>query len=439
MSSIAINSQTPPIRFDVNYREILERYDARDLPLDVSKLEPSDYTLTVGGVAKMMLGMISKGRFSRVRWVSLGPGYPPSVKMGEVEVHFIDLDPSTLRHYTNFKEGLYNEAHGVRRYDMSPKDYIAYATYNWMSSQKLLEFYDDTDLYFINDFQQLLIGGIIGPSAPTVLWYHIPVAVERLSPKIRDFLLKSFEGFDEVIVSTKRDLESLVRAGARVKARQVYPFIDVDQMTTPNRAEVDEVSAKFNLKPDDKVIVVVGRMDPIKSQDVAIKAMNKVEGKLVLVGNGSFTSKSLGYNKASSWASKLKALVRELKLEDKVIFTGYVEDHQLNALYQRADVVLLPSNVEGFGLVACEGWAYEKPAVVSSGAGVSELVLEGVNGYVFRAGDHEELARKLELAFKDPDRMGKVGKETVRKCSVEAALERLKEVFSDAMAGYVKR
>jgi Glycosyltransferase len=437
MYSIAINSQTPPVRFDVNYREILERYEEKDLPLDLSRLDPSDYTLTVGGVAKMMLGLISKANFSRTRWVSLGPGYPPSVKMGDVEVHFVDLEPNTLRHYTNFKEGLYNEAHGIKKYETNPRDYIAYATYNWLSSQKLLEFYDDTDIYFINDFQQLLVGGIIGPSAPAILWYHIPVALEKLSAKMRDFLLKSFEGFDEVIVSTKRDLESLVRAGGRVKARQVYPFIDTDQLKIPSSSEVNEVSSRYGLSPDDKVILVVGRMDPIKSQDVAIKAMSKVDGKLVLVGNGSFTSKSLGHNKAGSWASKLRELVRELKLEKKVIFTGYVDDQSLSALYQRANVVLLPSNTEGFGLVACEGWFYGKPAVVSSGTGVSELVLDGVNGYVFKAGDHEDLSEKLRQAIRSTQ-TEKVGKESVKKCSVETALERLREVFSDAMTGYVK-
>jgi len=195
--------------------------------------------------------------------------------------------------------------------------------------------------------------------------------------------------------------------------------------------------SRYGLSPDDKVILVVGRMDPIKSQDVAIKAMSKVDGKLVLVGNGSFTSKSLGHNKAGSWASKLRELVRELKLEKKVIFTGYVDDQSLSALYQRANVVLLPSNTEGFGLVACEGWFYGKPAVVSSGTGVSELVLDGVNGYVFKAGDHEDLSEKLRQAIRSTQ-TEKVGKESVKKCSVETALERLREVFSDAMTGYVK-
>lgn len=74
MFSAAINTQTPPIRFRYTYRDLVEKYGYLSLPIDVSTLDPSDYYVSVGGVSKMMLA-ISKN-FSKVRWVSLGPGYP---------------------------------------------------------------------------------------------------------------------------------------------------------------------------------------------------------------------------------------------------------------------------------------------------------------------------------------------------------------------------
>ncbi len=433
--SIAVNTQTPPVRFTVTYRDIVERYGVLNLPLDLSLLSPEEYYPSVGGVAKMMLGLLSRLNVKK-RWVSLGPGYPPSAIMGDVELHFVDLPAEQLALYTRFKEGIYNESHGIAKYTLSGEDYIAYATYNWLSAQKLLEFYSDTDVYFINDFQQLLVGGIIGPSAPAVLWYHIPFVPEKLSPRLREFLIRSFEGFDSLIFSTKRDLEGLLRTGAKVNAKQIYPFIDPRSYSKVSDNEVEGVEEKFGIKPGEKVVLVVARMDPIKSQDVAIKAIKGLDVKLVLAGDGSFTSKTLGHNKAGMWAKKLRDLAGELKVEDRVVFTGYVTDQELMALYQRADVVALPSNIEGFGLTVCEGWLYKKPVVVSKGAGASELVIEGGNGFTFAPGDYEGMAKGIENALKGGEKLGEMGYETAKKCFVDSAVPELKEVLEEAVSSY---
>ncbi len=436
--NISVNSQTPPVRFTLTYRDLIDKYGNLDIPVDLSFLSKEDYHISVGGVSKMMINLLERGEFGKKRWVSLGPGYPPEVTMDGIELSFVNMDPKPLSLYTRFKEGIYNESHKVQKYKIEGSEYISYVEYNWKSAQKLLEYYDDTDVFFVNDFQQLLVGGIIGPSAPAVLWYHIPFVPENLSPKLREFLIRSFEGFDTVIMSTKRDLEGLVRSGAKVKVKQIYPFIDPRSYSRSNRETEERVRDKFKLSYDDKVVLVVARMDPMKSQDLAIEALAKVEGaKLVLAGNGSFTSKTLGNNKAGLWAKKLKAIAEELKVSDRVVFTGYVEDDELNALYQIADVVLLPSRLEGFGLVVVEGWVFEKPVVVSKGAGVSELVIDGGNGYTFTPGDVNEMAEAIKKALKN-DKLGSLGKETAKKCFIDNVSRELIGVFQDAVDEYKK-
>ncbi|BCU66915.1 glycosyl transferase [Sulfolobales archaeon HS-7] len=431
-----INSQSPPVRFRLTYQELLEKYGELSIPVRISELEPEDYQVAVGGVPRMMLQLISKPVFSKTRWVALGPGYPSEIDMTDFMFYPVSPEPHTLKLYTRFKEGLYNESHGISSYVISAEDYLAYMNYNFLSANTMLRFRDDTDIYFVNDFQQLLIGNIIGPAAPVVLWYHIPIVPEKLDQKMREFLLRSLEGFDQVIVSTKRDLEGLVRTGRKINVTQIYPYIDPSSLVRPTKSELQETNDKYGIKDDDKVVVVVGRMDPIKSQDVAIKAINNVDAKLVVVGNGSFTSSSLGHDKASVWANHLKGLVKELHLENKVIFTGYASESRLSALYQRADVVVLPSNLEGFGLVVCEGWSFEKPVVVSRGAGASELVIEGGNGYTFTPGDWKELAEKIKLALTN-EKTGVLGKETAKQCYVDTALNSLKKVFDNAISMYI--
>jgi glycosyltransferase involved in cell wall biosynthesis len=196
---------------------------------------------------------------------------------------------------------------------------------------------------------------------------------------------------------------------------------------------------KFGIGEDEKVVLLVGRMDPIKSQDIAIKAIKKLDAKLVLAGNGSFTSKTLGHDKASVWVKKLRDLTQETGVKDKVIFTGYVTEKELASLYMRSDVVILTSRTEGFGLTVCEAWNYQKPVVVSKGAGVSELVIEGVNGYTFPSDSYDELAEAIRRTFKEGDKLGSMGRETLRQCSLEYAVDKIKEAMEEAMKGYPKR
>jgi len=89
---------------------------------------------------------------------------------------------------------------------------------------------------------------------------------------------------------------------------------------------------------------------------------------------------------------------------------GFVDDKRLAALYEASRLVILPSQLEGFGITTLEAWIHGKPVIVSSGAGSSELVANGVNGFVFRANDVEDLAGRMMDALKmDGDSMGETG------------------------------
>ena len=436
MLRITLNSQTPPVRFNLTYQQMIEKYGELELPVDVSRLDPWDYQFTVGGVSRMMLQLSSFLGLSPI-WVSLGPGYPPSARIGGITVKYVDLDPDDLAGFTSFKEGIYAESHGLSRYEFDPREYISYTVYNWESAKSLLDELDSTDVYLVNDFQQLLVGGIIGPSAPAVIWYHIPLVPGLLSSRMAQFLRRSMEGFDAVVLSTRRDLEGLVALGARANVRQVYPFIDPESLRDAPRSLADAVLGRLGVGPDDRVILLVARMDPIKSQDVAIRAMVGVDAKLVLVGDGSFTGSALGHGKAGEWASRLRSLARELGVESKVKFAGYVGDEELSALYARSDVVALTSNLEGFGLTVCEGWRFGKPVVVSRGAGASEIVIDGVNGYLFEPGDPGSLASALNRALSSGPGVGEAGRATMEQmCSLRSNAPKLVEVLEDAYSAY---
>ncbi|MGC9116900.1 MAG: glycosyltransferase family 4 protein [Conexivisphaera sp.] len=436
MLRVTLNSQTPPVRFNLTYQQLMEKYGELELPVDVSRLDPWDYQMTVGGVSRMMLQLVRFLGLSPV-WVSLGPGYPPSARLGEVTVKYVDLGPRDLAGFTAFKEGIYAESHGLSSYDFDPREFISYTVYNWESTRLLLEELGGTDVYLVNDFQQLLVGGMIGPSAPAVLWYHIPLVPRNHGPRTAALLKRAMEGFDAVVLSTRRDLEGLVALGASAPVRQVYPFVDPDSLRPGPESLAERVLERLGVGRDDRVVLLVARMDPIKSQDDAIRAMAGVDAKLVLVGDGSFTSSALGHGKAGEWASRLLSLARELGVESKVKFAGYLGDEELLSLYARSDAVALTSRLEGFGLTVCEAWSLGKPVAVSRGAGASELVIDGVNGFLFQPGDPASLASALNRALSAGRDVGEAGRSTMeQRCSLRSNVPKLLEIMEEAYSKY---
>ena len=442
---ICVNSQTPIVRFKLSYNDLLEKYGELPDPLDIQSLEEGiDYEFTPGGVTNMLYPsvktMMEEGFLEKVVWVSLGVNYPPRLSMGNLTISHVEVDERVLRNYTGFKEGLWSEIHGAGRSKFTQEEFNAYATYNWQNSTKMFEYMRDVDLFYIQDFQLLMTGTAIGPAAPAILRWHIPFVPEKMGTFARRIIVKGMESFDAVVVSTRRDLEGLIKSDYRGRAYQLYPYVDPREWTDPpSSSEFDKFKEKVGLKADEKLVVIVARMDRIKSQDIGIRAFAKAAKKeklrLVLIGNGSFSSSSrggLGFRKGGAWRTELEGLVKELKLEDKVTFLGHSSKDELKAAYSLASVVLLTSTLEGFGMTILEGWVNKKPVVVSSGTGVSELVINGSNGYVFPAGDFDTASEMLLSAVGEgSEKLGENGYESAKQCYLSAGVEIEKKIFEE--------
>jgi len=435
-----ISTQTPLVRFRASMEDILIKYGESDC-IDVESMDPEDYQKSPGGVTAMVGPMVASlmrsGEFSAVRWVSFNPSAPPCFRYGGIENHSVYMTSDKVPLYTNFKESLWNEIHGISRMRLNKEEYEAFASFNWLTAERLMQFLTEVDLYWVHDFQLMLVSNMIGPSAPVVYQWHIPFVPFLMQPLMARFILKNMETADSLIVSTRREMEGLTRLGYHGRAFQLYPWIDESQHVVSPGA-VEEALAKYGLEGKE-IILLVARMDPIKRQDIAIQAFGKVAKErrdlvLVLVGDGSFTSSGLGHSKGAAWRSKLLGMVRELGLEDRVKMLGFVDDKRLAALYEASRLVILPSQLEGFGITTLEAWIHGKPVIVSSGAGSSELVANGVNGFVFRANDVEDLAGRMMDALKmDGDSMGRNGRQIAMMNTMDKAMNRLKEIFRETI------
>lgn len=151
--------------------------------------------------------------------------------------------------------------------------------------------------------------------------------------------------------------------------------VNAESYAKNGKGDLGQFRRKFAL-PEEKIILFVGRLVYEKGIHVLANAIPKVlekaNAKLVIVGNG--------YMK-----DQLSSLVGRIGLNNKVMFTGFVDDDTLRKLQICADVSVVPSLFEPFGIVALEAMAARSPVVVSDTGGLSEIVeheVSGVKAYV---------------------------------------------------------
>ena len=146
--------------------------------------------------------------------------------------------------------------------------------------------------------------------------------------------------------------------------------VNLQEYAKNKTADLSQFRNRFAL-PEEKLVLFVGRLVHEKGIHVLInalpKVLQKVNVKFVIVGDG--------YMK-----EQLSSLVRDMGLAHKVFFTGFVDDETLMNLQRCADVCVVPSLFEPFGIVALEAMAAESPVVVSDTGGLSEMVEHDVTG-----------------------------------------------------------
>jgi len=146
--------------------------------------------------------------------------------------------------------------------------------------------------------------------------------------------------------------------------------VNIEEYAGDENTDFSQFRRKFAL-PKEKIVLFVGRLVYEKGIHVFVnavpKVLEKVNAKFVIVGNGYMRE-------------PLLKLVKAMGLAHKVMFTGFVDDETLRNLQECADVSVVPSLFEPFGIVALEAMAAKSPVVVSDTGGLSEIVEHDVTG-----------------------------------------------------------
>ncbi len=231
---------------------------------------------------------------------------------------------------------------------------------------------------------------------------------------------------DRVLVLDERN-RSILRCGKGLAAEVVRSGIDLEAFARPpSRAEA---RAALGL-PKSFIALAVGIHFPHRRHEDLIHAFASLEGdaRLLLVGSP---------RHAPAYFESLRRLAAELGVADRTRFvTEQVTDAELATFYRAADVFVFPNEEQTWGLVVTEAMACGTACVVSTGAGVHEIVEDAVNGVLVPPRDPARLAAALVRLRTDPDlreRVGAAGREYVRRhLSWRAYAERMLSHFEDA-------
>lgn len=189
----------------------------------------------------------------------------------------------------------------------------------------------------------------------------------------------------------------------------------------------------LGLPSDAPVLLFVGRIQPLKGPDVAVQALaalGRPDARLLLVGGASG-------QEGSAEVRHLHALIDELGVRDQVMFVPPQPHHILSTYYRAADVVLVPSRSESFGLVALEASACGVPVVATAVGGLLTLVDHGETGYLVPDRDPEVFAQYLREIIDHPSHaraLGQRASERARRYTWSFAAARLRRLFQDLPA-----
>lgn len=179
----------------------------------------------------------------------------------------------------------------------------------------------------------------------------------------------------------------------RAKLMNVLPLSNGIEVGNYELAPGEEI-----MKNDFPTILFAGRLAVEKNINELIEAlplMREVPNAIIeIVGGG-------------EQRGILEKIADELKIRDRVRFLGHVSDEELRQAYLRCDVFCQPDTAELQSLVTLEALSASKPVVLANAMALPHLVDEGVNGYMFKPGDRQDLAEKLDrvLSMDEAQRM----------------------------------
>ena len=245
---------------------------------------------------------------------------------------------------------------------------------------------------------------------------------------------------DRLVANTAEEARQLIELyGADPwRVETVRPGVDLSVFSPlPSAASVPALRRRLGLPPDAVVLAFAGRIQPLKGPDIVLRAAASLlrsspwlAGRLVVVIVGGPSGSEVGA------PGRLSGLAEGLGIADCVRLEPPCPQRELADWYRAADIVLVPSHSESFGLVALEAQACGTPVVAAAVGGLRTAVRDGYSGLLVDGHEPGAWARMLAGLLSSPERLASLSRgarEHAAAFNWPATAERLLGVYTGAM------
>lgn len=335
-------------------------------------------SLTIGGVQKILLSIVKHTNHRKINHFiaySIGGSLEPEFR--EYNVQLYKLQDQYLR---------FRDTHGA---------FVIYKIIKYIRSNKI-------DIVHTHSFVPYFFGTIAAKICGIPVINHVHTEeyrrqtyAERLlkgnvvssHPFLNKFLMQFTYRTITTAQSTQEELSKLVHNMDKVKL--IYNGINIPERYF-SQIEIENIKRKYNLNAT-YYICTIGRLTMQKNQSLFLRAAPHIlqefpDVQFIIVGDGPLNT-------------NLKMLVKELKLDNSVIFTGALLD--IYPILAIADIFVLSSVWEQFPVTILEAMSMRKPVVAPRIAGIPEAVLDGESGILFEPNNIDQLANAILALLKN--------------------------------------
>jgi len=234
----------------------------------------------------------------------------------------------------------------------------------------------------------------------------------------------------QTLYSTPPDIIEIIPPG--VDTNRFYPI------------PVDEAKEFIGIPENEKMILFVGRIEPLKGVDTLIKAISQLQQAdilsrcphyLYIIGGDADS----GQEKMNEEMHRLQDLRIKLGVGDLVIFLGKRDQDSLQYYYSAAEMLVMPSHYESFGMVALESMACGTPVIATQVGGLQHLVLDQETGFTIPNDNPDALEEKITVLICKPELREKMSQSSVsyaQSFSWNKITNNLIETFEKTIKGF---
>ena len=224
---------------------------------------------------------------------------------------------------------------------------------------------------------------------------------------------------DRIVACSEAILKLALRLAPEVAPRSSVVY---------NSLEIPSLAPR-PLSFDPPRLLFVGRLYcPDKGVDLALSALASAAGRfpharLILAGDGQDRA-------------KLEKQAVQLGISGMVEFLGWVDNDEVPSLINASTVVLVPSRIEAFGLVALEAALMARPVVASDAGGLPEVVVHGETGLIFEKDDADGLARAITFLLENPEEAMQMGQKARHRALKKFRWDRYVDAYDALYRGF---